>query len=170
MILRAIPSVCTLLNLAMGMLSIIATINENYLLAAVLILISVFSDGIDGRLARRFAVASDFGKQLDSLADLVSFGVAPALLVYADSLSGYGYIGLFIIVVYTMAGAWRLARFNILDITGYFIGVPITFAGGFTAVLVLLSLKLASFPPVAFLVITPLLAYLMVSRIKVPKY
>ncbi|ABB14343.1 CDP-diacylglycerol--serine O-phosphatidyltransferase [Carboxydothermus hydrogenoformans] len=170
MILRAIPSVCTLLNLAMGMLSIIATINENYLLAAVLILISVFSDGIDGRLARRFAVASDFGKQLDSLADLVSFGVAPALLVYADSLSGYGYIGLFIIVVYTMAGAWRLARFNILDITGYFIGVPITFAGGFTAVLVLLSLKLAAFPPVAFLVITPLLAYLMVSRIKVPKY
>jgi len=170
MILRAIPSACTLLNLAMGMLSIVATVNENYLLAAILILISVFSDGIDGRLARKFDVASDFGKQLDSLADLVSFGAAPALLVYADSLSGFGYIGLFIVVLYTMAGAWRLARFNILNISGYFVGVPITFAGGFTAVLVLLSLKLPAFPPIAFLFITPLLAYLMVSRIKVPKY
>jgi len=170
MIIKAIPSACTLLNLATGMLSIVATINENYFLAAVLILISVFSDGIDGRLARRFDVASDFGKQLDSLADLVSFGVAPALLVYADTLSGYGNLGLLIIIIYTMAGAWRLARFNILNISGYFVGVPITFAGGFTAVMVLLSIKLAAFPSIAFLFITPLLAYLMVSRIKVPKY
>ena len=79
---RMIPSIFTLANLLFGFLALILVIDENYTIAAAMILVSVLMDSLDGKVARRLSVSSDFGKELDSLSDLVSFGVAPAILTY----------------------------------------------------------------------------------------
>ncbi len=132
-----------------------------------MILLSVLLDSLDGKVARKFSVSSDFGKQLDSLCDLVSFGVAPALLAYKVFLYEHlSYYGIFIAAVFTLCGAVRLARFNVLDISTYFVGVPITFAGGLMALLMLFH-KLI--PWVYYPVLLIVLAILMVGSFRVPK-
>ena len=83
---RILPNIVTLSNLIFGVISLWLTMEGQYKEAAVAILLAMILDGLDGRLARRFEVTSDFGKELDSLSDLVSFGVAPALLTYARVL------------------------------------------------------------------------------------
>lgn len=162
-----IPNIVTLSNLLFGVLSLTYTMNQQYQTAAVLILIAVFLDGMDGKIARRLDVESNFGKELDSLSDLVSFGVAPALLAYDIYLKNIGYLGLLIALAFALCGAIRLARFNVLNITTHFIGIPITLAGGIMALAVLFSgvLTLAIFP-----YLTVILAYLMVSNFKIPKF
>jgi CDP-diacylglycerol--serine O-phosphatidyltransferase len=124
-------------------------------------------DGMDGRLARRFKATSDFGKELDSLSDLVSFGVAPALLAYSVQLYHWRYVGLLLAVSFALCGAYRLARFNVLCIKTHFIGVPITFCGPILTLLLLLSKWI---PSGLYPFLTVLLAYLMVSNIKVRKF
>lgn len=164
---RIIPNVVTLSNLVFGFTSLWFTLEGQYKESAVAILLAMIMDGMDGRLARRFKVSSDFGKELDSLSDLVSFGVAPALLTYASEMSNFGYLGLLVAILFALCGAIRLARFNVLNIKTYFIGVPITFAGPMLAIFVLLSNRLPLyFYPIATIV----LSYLMVSKIKIPKY
>mgnify|MGYP005854236281 CR=1 FL=1 len=164
---KLIPNIVTLSNLILGITSLWYTMEGNYREAAVAVLFAMVLDGMDGRLARRLKVSSDFGKELDSLADLVSFGVAPALLAYASMLYLLGYWGLIISIIFALCGAIRLARFNVLNIKTYFIGVPITFAGPLLTIFVLLSHKLPlAFYPVA----TIALSYLMVSHFKIPKY
>jgi len=164
---RMIPSVFTLGNLFFGFLALVWTLDRQYVLAAIFILVSVVLDGMDGKVARRLSVSSDFGKELDSLSDLVSFGVAPAILAYSASLQdSMGRWGLVIGAMFALCGAIRLARFNVLNISTYFVGVPITFAGGFMALLMLF----AGFLPWVMVAICMLvLSYLMVSTIKVPK-
>jgi CDP-diacylglycerol--serine O-phosphatidyltransferase len=164
---RFIPNIITLLNLMLGLIALWFTMENAYKDAAIIILLAMVLDGMDGRLARYFQVVSDFGKELDSLSDLVSFGVAPALLVYASLLHAYSYIGFAISVIFALCGAIRLARFNVLNIKSHFVGVPITFAGPLLAIFVLLMHRL---PLPFYPVVTLVLAYLMVSKIKVPKY
>lgn len=165
---KIIPNIFTLSNLFLGVMSLIYTMDGLYHLAAIFILICMLLDSMDGRLARRFDVTSPFGKELDSLCDLVSFGVAPALLVYSSILQEeYGYLGLTIAIVFALCGAIRLARFNVLNISTHFVGVPITAAGGLMALSILLSNKL---PLVVYPIAMSGLAYLMVSHFKVPKY
>lgn len=164
---RLIPNIITLSNLILGITSLWYTMGGQFKEAAVAILFAMVLDGMDGRLARHLQVSSDFGKELDSLADLVSFGVAPALLTYASVLYNMGYLGLIISIVFALCGAIRLARFNVLNIKTYFVGIPITCAGPMMAIFVLLSNKLPLFfYPIASII----LSYLMVSNIKVPKY
>lgn len=164
---RLIPNIITLSNLIIGITSLWYTMQSMYKEAAIAILFAMVLDGMDGRIARHLQVSSDFGKELDSLSDLVSFGVAPALLTYASVLYNIGYWGLMISIIFALCGAIRLARFNVLNIKDYFIGIPITFAGPMMAIFVLLSNRL----PLAFFPIAILsLACLMVSNIKVPKY
>jgi CDP-diacylglycerol--serine O-phosphatidyltransferase len=168
---RMIPSIFTLANLLFGFLALIWVIERNFTLAAAMILLSVLMDSLDGKVARRLSVSSDFGKELDSLSDLVSFGVAPAILTYQAILQphqiGYiKYFGLGISVVFALCGAIRLARFNMLNITTYFVGVPITFAGGFMALLIFLR---AMLPWYIYPISMVILAFLMVSTFKVPK-
>jgi CDP-diacylglycerol--serine O-phosphatidyltransferase len=164
---RIIPNVVTLSNLVFGFTSLWFTLEGQYKESAVAILLAMIMDGMDGRLARRFKVSSDFGKELDSLSDLVSFGVAPALLTYASEMNNFGYLGLLVAILFALCGAIRLARFNVLNIKTYFVGVPITFAGPMLAIFVLLSNRLPLyFYPIATIV----LSYLMVSKIKIPKY
>ncbi|WP_206812277.1 CDP-diacylglycerol--serine O-phosphatidyltransferase [Paradesulfitobacterium ferrireducens] len=163
---RMIPSIFTLANLVFGFLSLVWTVDGKFKLAAGMVLLSVLMDSLDGKVARKLAVSSDFGKELDSLSDLVSFGVAPALLTYRLFLQDFGVWGLLIAIVFPVCGAIRLARFNILNISTHFLGVPITFAGGFTALLVLFH---GTVPWVIFPVSMVALSGLMVSSIRVPK-
>jgi len=164
---RLLPNVVTLSNLILGVISLWLTMEEQYSESAVAVLLAMVMDGLDGRLARRFKVSSDFGKELDSLSDLVSFGVAPALLAYASVLYVFGYAGLGIAIIFALCGAIRLARFNVINIKTYFIGIPITFAGPLLTIFVLLANKM---PLYFFPVITIVLAYLMISKIRIPKY
>ena len=105
--------------------------------ASVAILFAMFFDGCDGRVARLTKTQSDFGVQLDSLADVVSFGAAPALLVYKWALSGLGFLGVFLSFAFLACGALRLARFNVLAARNphggggaFFVGLPIPVAAG----------------------------------------
>lgn len=164
---KIIPCVFTLANLLLGVVSLVFTMDNEFQVAAIMILLGMVLDGMDGRLARRLNAASPFGKELDSLADLVSFGVAPAILVYAIKLKNFGVAGLIICVIFALCGAIRLAKFNVLNISTYFLGIPITAAGSLVALTVLLGNRL---PVIAYPVIMVLLSYLMVSNIKVPKY
>jgi CDP-diacylglycerol--serine O-phosphatidyltransferase len=162
--INIVPHLFTLANLFFGFLSLIFTLDGKYSLAAGMIIISIIMDSMDGKVARKLAVSSDFGKQLDSLCDLVSFGVAPAILVYQVIL--HTYLGLLIAVVFVLCGAVRLARFNVLNISTYFIGVPITFAGGLMGFLMLFY-KIV--PWVFYPVLLAALAVLMVAPFRVPK-
>lgn len=164
---RILPNIVTLSNLIFGVISLWLTMEEQYKEAAVAILLAMILDGLDGRLARRFEVTSDFGKELDSLSDLVSFGVAPALLTYASVLSSFKHLGLCIAIIFALCGAIRLARFNVLNSDTYFIGIPITFAGSLLALFVLLAHRLSFY---VYPGVTLLLSFLMVSNIKIPKY
>lgn len=164
---KMIPSIFTLTNLLLGVVSLIYTLNEEWQMAAASILIGTVLDGMDGKLARRLDAASPFGKELDSLCDLVSFGVAPALLAYAYKLAAYPYLGLAVAIGFALCGAIRLARFNVLNISDYFVGVPITAAGSIVAIMVLIAQRIS---PISFPVAMIILAYLMISKIKVPKY
>jgi len=164
-----IPNIVTLANLLLGIVSLINTMEGRYQVAATAILLAMVLDGMDGKIARKLDVASSFGKELDSLCDLVSFGVAPALLVYSSILQDMGNIGLIIAVIFALCGAIRLARFNVLNITTHFVGVPITFAGSFMAFAILLSHKIPV-PLMVFPLLSLVLSYLMISNLKVPKY
>lgn len=165
--IKLIPSIFTLANLLLGIVSLIFTMEDEFQIAAGMILFAMVLDGMDGRLARRLDAASPFGKELDSLADLVSFGVSPAILVYAAKMKSFGYIGLIVCIAFALCGAIRLARFNVLNISTYFVGIPITAAGSLVALAVLVGNRL---PDMIYPVLMVLLAYLMVSNIKIPKY
>lgn len=162
-----LPSVVTSANLVAGFLSLIYTINENYQIGALFILVAAVLDSLDGKLARFLGTSSEFGKQLDSLADLVSFGVAPAVLAYSWQLEGLGTAGLVAAAFFTLCGALRLARFNILKITDHFLGIPITMAGALVAIFVLLAGALSPYVSVLFVIA---LSIFMISSIKIPKF
>ncbi|MTI94259.1 MAG: CDP-diacylglycerol--serine O-phosphatidyltransferase [Firmicutes bacterium] len=166
---KILPSLCTLANLVFGLVALVMLLNEQWDWAGVYIVAGMLFDGFDGRLARFLGVSSEFGKQLDSLSDLVTFGVAPALLAYAVSLSQFGYLGLIIAFSFTLMGALRLARFNVSSgkADGYFIGLPITLTGGFLALTMMYA---AYIPGWIIAVLTLFLAWLMVCTIKYPDF
>ncbi|MBN1892937.1 CDP-diacylglycerol--serine O-phosphatidyltransferase [bacterium] len=125
------PSLFTLLNLLGGFLALIAVLQGNFYAASWLIILSVLCDGMDGKIARWSTSESPFGVELDSLADLVSFGVAPAVLFLRAALGAWGIAGLFLAFLYLFCGAYRLARFNVIqagDRTRGYIGLPIPVA------------------------------------------
>ena len=107
-----LPSIFTTFALFAGFYSIVASINGDFTLAAISIMVAMLWDTLDGRIARLTNTQSDFGAEYDSLSDLVSFGVAPALLVYLWSLSDLGRIGWLAAFIYLACAALRLARFN----------------------------------------------------------
>lgn len=156
----------TLANLSLGGFAIIVGMNGNLNLSLLLIFIAALADRFDGMVARRFNIESELGKQLDSMSDIISFGVAPALLLYQGIIFEFGAPGTFIIVFYIGCGAFRLARFNISENNGYFIGLPITAAG----VLATLSyLAIPHLQPQAFVFIMLVLSLLMISPFKLKK-
>ncbi len=169
-----LPNIFTLGNAFFGYLSIIFTVNEDFVGAAYFILLGALLDFLDGRVARMLGVSSDFGVQLDSFSDLISFCLAPAVLMYFWQLHKFGVIGLLATAFFLIAGILRLARFNITatEQTVFFLGVPTTFAGCFFATVLLNSGKLISNNFFVFLLLflEVLIAFLMISNIRFPSF
>lgn len=162
-----IPNIFTLGNLVLGFTSITFIVKGNYNTSALLILFAMVLDGLDGRVARKFSISSELGKELDSLCDLVSFGIVPALLIYQMSFKNFGIFGLLAAVTFPVCGAFRLARFNLQKPMGYFTGLPITIAGG-TVISMVLSDKNLDLPIYIPLILG--LSILMVSTVKYPNF
>lgn len=168
MLRRILPSMFTIGNLSLGIIAIILAFEGELEYAAIMVIISMILDGLDGTIARLFNTQSNFGKELDSLSDLISFGVAPSIIMYVVLFQDYGVLGLVLVILFPVAGAVRLARFNVrVGIQGYFIGLPITAAGG---ILATLTLYHKIFHPVVLILITVILSYLMISNIKYPNF
>ena len=108
-----IPNLFTSANLAFGVLGYHILCNRNTFYAAICVLLSLVADGLDGRVARALGVAGPMGRELDSLSDVVGFGVAPAYMLYMKELYGLGWIAYVPLLVFAVLGAFRLARFNI---------------------------------------------------------
>ncbi|MCY6354968.1 CDP-diacylglycerol--serine O-phosphatidyltransferase [Clostridium sp. ZS2-4] len=166
---NAIPNAFTLSNLAFGILSVIMSFQGNYTLACYCIILAGLMDRYDGRVARYLNVSSELGKELDSLADLISFGVAPSILVFnINSFQYLGLTGYILVLIFPIAGAYRLARYNITSFDGVFSGIPITAAGMLLALYCLITLNKGMYAGITiFLVI--ILSYLMVSKFQIKK-
>lgn len=173
-----VPNLITVLAICAGLTGIRLAFENRFELAVGMVLIAAFLDGIDGRVARLLKAQSKFGAQMDSLADIVNFGVAPALVLYVfilDQARSFGWIAA---IVYAIAAALRLARFNVISESGvktawqndYFLGVPAP-AG---ALLVLLPIyfgflglpidRTTGFAAAAY---TMFIGFLLVSRVPV---
>ncbi|MFW2405140.1 MAG: CDP-diacylglycerol--serine O-phosphatidyltransferase [Gammaproteobacteria bacterium] len=173
------PNLVTTGVLFAGFYGIVAAIDDNYVRSAVALLIAMVLDGIDGRLARLTGTESEFGKEYDSLADLVAFGVAPAIIVYQWGLvrlAEYGWIwgkiGWLAAFIYAASAAMRLARFNVMPATNdkrYFEGLPSPSAAALVTFMVWLWTDLGwngGYAMAFACVITPLAGALMVSHFK----
>lgn len=161
-----LANIITLMNLSFGIIAIIFILEGLGHISLVFILLAAIFDRYDGMVARHFNTESAFGKELDSLCDLVSFGIAPALLIYVTVFSEMLWIGVLVTVFYILAGAIRLARYNVSEFNGVFCGVPITVAG----VILALSYFIDPYMKDGFYVILMLiLTYLMVSSMRITK-
>lgn len=170
MIVKALPSAFTLGNLFLGIISIILAFNNEFGFAAIVVIIAMLLDGLDGRIARALNATSEFGKELDSLSDIISFGVAPAFIMYGAVLQDLGWSGMIITGIFPICGALRLARFNVTSSNpNYFVGLPITAAGGVLATLALYH-DLIPYSRIFLPIGMVGLSYLMISRIKYPNF
>lgn len=168
-----IPNLLTTGNLFSGLYSIHSVFNANYVEASIAILVAVIFDMLDGKSARWTNSTSQFGVEYDSLADVVSFGVAPGVLIYSWALSEQGMVGSAVMFAFVACGALRLARYNVLAAlseTKYFTGLPIPAAASVIASLVLFDHRIlrlgAEVKPLLVLILILVLAFLMVSTIK----
>src|SRR5471032_2970339 len=131
-----LPNIFTTLNLFAGFYAIVQGMNHEFEKAAVAIFVAMVLDGLDGRVARLTRTQSAFGAEYDSLSDMVSFGAAPALVVYEWALKGMGKLGWVAAFIYCVGAALRLARFNtMLEVADkrYFQGLPSTSAAALVA-------------------------------------
>jgi CDP-diacylglycerol--serine O-phosphatidyltransferase len=167
-----LPNLITTASLFAGFYGIVAAMDGRFLAAAWAILISLILDGLDGRIARMTHSTSSFGLQYDSLADLVAFGVAPALLVYLWALKPFRQFGWMAAFLFVVCGALRLARFNVQTGTmdpRYFNGLPIPAAAMVVATGVAFYYEIGEWAPnkqILVLVAVYLVAFLMVSNVK----
>lgn len=166
-----LPNLVTTLNMFFGFYAIILSIKEQYLWAAYAIVAAAVFDLLDGRLARLTRSTSKFGAEYDSLCDLVSFGLAPAILLFQWSLEPFGRVGWLAAFLYAACGALRLARFNVqagVIEKAYFQGLPIPMAAGIVASSVLAFHDLGVEPQrnLGLLLMTVLLAIVMVSTFR----
>jgi CDP-diacylglycerol--serine O-phosphatidyltransferase len=156
----------TLVNLGLGGFAIIYTINDTLKLSLLLIFVAALADRFDGMVARKLNIESELGKQLDSMSDIISFGVAPALLLYKGILFELGAPGAFFTVLYIGCGAFRLARFNITDNNGFFNGLPITAAG---CILTFSYLWTDIMPVYSYIFLMMALSFCMIGSFKIRK-
>ena len=173
-----LPNILTLGGVCLGISSIKFSIDGNFNLAVILILLAAILDALDGRVARLIKGTSEFGKELDSLTDFVSFGIAPVLILYFWELNNYGKLGWAIALIYSVCCVLRLARFNLTKNendhewkNNFFEGVPSP-AGGLLILTPLIyeltelnfNLNIKSLTPF----LTVLIALLLVSKIPTP--
>ena len=164
-----IPNALTSMNLVFGVFAVLTVAHGDFTLAAYFVVAALVADSLDGRAARYFGVSGDFGKELDSLCDLGSFGVAPAIIAYLFLLKDFGWIGYVIAAFFACCGAFRLARFNVnvSTVKGYFMGLPIPCGGALVATMTMISPALPNWLFAAFVVFV---GFLMVSKVKYPDF
>lgn len=170
-----LPNACTAANLFFGMCSILSTYEGNFFYASIFILLALIADGLDGRIARALNAASELGKEMDSLCDLGSFGVAPAFLAYAFCMHNFGMLGKAAAIIFALCGMWRLARFNVNTnvVHGYFMGLAIPAGGCIIATTTLLFMAKDIHPEnfgLVYPITTIIVAYLMVSHVHYPNF
>lgn len=156
-----LPSLFTTGNLFCGIYAIILALNGQYAGSGRFIVIAIIFDCLDGQIARFKKMVTQFGFEYDSLADLISFGVAPALLLYMVTLKGLGRIGSVLFFTYIACTALRLARFNSQKITQHkpdFAGLPAPAAGGFIASIFILNYR---YPCPLLVKLTPIIMFIM---------
>jgi CDP-diacylglycerol--serine O-phosphatidyltransferase len=176
--LFVLPNLFTVSSIFCGIYAMILASGSadpaNYFRAAIAILFGAFFDGCDGRVARLTKTQSEFGVQLDSLADVITFGAAPSILLYKWVLHSMGLWGILIAGLFASCGALRLARFNVManketGPSNYFTGLPIPLAATFVVAIVVAA-TMASEPiavtPGPIAIVTVVLSYLMVSTVK----
>lgn len=195
MLRKNLPNILTLINLAFGVVAILVAsstdkfdmahrgddINLIYFSCLFVIAAAIF-DRFDGKLARHLGATSDLGKQLDSLCDLISFGVAPAVIAwklnfaFAQMLIPFGRtLGYLIALSFPIAGAIRLARFNLQEAANEFQGIPITLAGSLLTLMNLINTFMflkrdfTRYNILACMILMVLLSGLMVSKISIKK-
>ncbi len=166
-----LPNLMTTGNLFCGFFAIIQALKSNFIYGAYAIVAAAIFDLLDGRLARLTRSTSKFGAEYDSLCDLVSFGVAPGIMLFQWALNPFGRLGWIACFLFVTCGALRLARFNVqanIVEKNYFQGLPIPMAAGIVAssILAFQDLELGASGNVGLLVMTVLLAFVMVSNFR----
>ncbi len=175
-----VPNFVTTANMFCGFYSMIASIHHDYTSAAWAIIAAAVFDALDGRIARLAKATSQFGVEYDSLSDLLSFGMAPAILLYQWALEPFGRLGWLAAFLFVACGALRLARFNVsagLLPKAYFQGLPIPMAAGMVSTFIIFH-NTVGWPSetaeisrkIVALVLTFGLASLMVSTIRFPSF
>lgn len=173
-----VPNIVTTGNMFCGFYSMIAAIHSDYVVASWAILAASIFDMLDGRIARMARATSQFGVEYDSLSDLISFGMAPAVLLYQWALQPFDRLGWIAAFLFLACGALRLARFNVTTVTqakNYFQGLPIPMAAGMVATFIIFNQALdwpsdGEIRDFSVLLLTFALAALMVSTIRFPSF
>ncbi|HPP86561.1 MAG TPA: CDP-diacylglycerol--serine O-phosphatidyltransferase [bacterium] len=175
-----LPSFFTLLNMIMGYYAIIAALDSKWIVSAVVITIAVLMDGLDGRIARFTNTTTEFGLNFDSIVDVISFGVAPAVVAYLyclRNLTDFKHLGWLLSFIFVAAGAIRLARFNVYARTDmpntYFIGLPIPGAAGLLSTIIWIYERFLTNIIIAqnyknriFVITVLILSVLMISKVR----
>ena len=167
-----LPNLFTTMNIFCGFYAVIAAVNGDTNAAAIAILVAAIFDALDGKIARATHTTSRFGVEYDSLADLISFGLAPGLMIYLWALKPLGRLGWLAAFLFMVCGALRLARFNtqVESVkSDHFVGLPIPAAAGMLAATVMLHHRLGigtSANKILILMLIYSLSFLMVSSIK----
>jgi len=174
-LLYILPNLFTAASIFVAILSMVNAIDGKFSASAWLILLSLIFDGLDGRIARLTNTCSRFGIEFDSLADIVAFGVAPALLIYLFIGNDFGRFGIVVSALFVIFGAIRLARFNVMTSNNepsVFIGIPIPTAAVFISLLVLVFDKydIKDEYGIVILIMSILVSMLMVSNIRYPSF
>ncbi len=169
-----LPNLFTASSIFVGVISIVEASKQHFILASWLILLALIFDGLDGRVARMTNTTSQFGVEFDSLADIISFGIAPAILLYFFVGHEFGRFGILVSALYVIFGAIRLARFNISTAKtdpNVFIGLPIPTAAVFISMWILLFNKYTLQDYSIILLFLALgVAILMVSNFRYPSF
>ena len=168
-----LPNFFTALSAFFGVMSVIASSQGKFEKAFIYVILSLIADGLDGRVARLTNTASKFGVEFDSLADIVAFGVAPAMMLFFAIGHNYGRFGALVSGLFVVFGAIRLARFNVT--TGsidprYFIGLPIPTAAVVLSSWIMLDNKYNGNFDILILIGALFLAFLMVSNFRYPSF
>lgn len=177
-----IPNLITYSNMALGLMAILISSSKDInslKLSSLLIIFAALTDKLDGYVARKFDMTSELGKQLDSLCDSISFGLAPTIIAWNLGIEQTGLVlGLMSIIIFVGAGIFRLARFNLAEESEYIEGLPITIAGLIMAIKYIIDLSFRvgkidiSIISIENIILISILSILMISnyRIKKPSF
>ena len=172
---HSIPNILTFINLSLGIIALLFAIKDQLIQASLLVMVAALTDRFDGKVARILDCTSELGKELDSLSDLISFGVAPIIIAWKVSFFHFGILGYLLAVIFPIAGAYRLARYNVTTFNNVFSGIPITIAGAFLSIVNLynsfsqIRSTYSNINAIVCGIIIVLLSYLMVSKIQIKK-